>query len=534
VFAGISGGLGVYGRRVGWLCASAVLCGLAHPPLSAWGLILIAPAALLGSTLATRARVGFVYGWLWSFVYYLTLGHPLLYLIEQQTGSVVLSGVGLGLVAGLSALFGGLFGVLASQMGRSVLGVLGAAGAWALTQYLRGLGPFAFVWGHWSGALAPAPVLLQPVELVGAWGAEFLLALWNGLLGYGAWLVRQRQHRRAAGLALAIALGAGGLLAWSYARYGEWCLMDARLSKHTRLVALVQPNVNLARTYTPNEWTPIRQQIANQVRRASAVHPDRRMAHNLCPRPDLIVLPEVIEPDPMPENRSALQFWRLLAMETGVALLVGGYRTTHLDTRSLANTMFLFLPSGDWQYHDKVQLVPFGEYVPYREWLPFLRVFGVVASDLRAGTTLQPLHAGDLRIGAVICMESTYPWVARRLANAGANLLAVGSNESWFGRTAALEQHLAFCTLRAIETRRWIARCAPEGISAFIAPTGKVRSRAPAFAEATLDAPVHLRTTQTLYMRWGDWTVGAGAALSALAILTHRRKTPKESKARCR
>jgi len=86
VFAGISGGLGVCERRVGWLCASAVLCGLAHPPLSAWGLILIAPAALLGSTLATRARVGFVYGWLWSFVYYLTLGHPLLYLIEQQTG----------------------------------------------------------------------------------------------------------------------------------------------------------------------------------------------------------------------------------------------------------------------------------------------------------------------------------------------------------------------------------------------------------------------------------------------------------------
>jgi apolipoprotein N-acyltransferase len=110
------------GLQMGLLCASAFVSGLAHPPLSAWGLILCAPAALMGLTLATRARVGFAYGWLWSFVYYLTLGHPLLYLIELQTGSVALSVVGLSLAAGLSALFGGLFGILASQMGRTPLG----------------------------------------------------------------------------------------------------------------------------------------------------------------------------------------------------------------------------------------------------------------------------------------------------------------------------------------------------------------------------------------------------------------------------
>jgi apolipoprotein N-acyltransferase len=105
-------------------------------------------------------------------------------------------------------------------------------------------------------------------------------------------------------------------------------------------------------------------------------------------------------------------------------------------------------------------------------------------------------------------------------------LLAVGSNESWFGRTAALEQHLAFCILRAIETRRWVARCAPEGVSAFIAPTGAIRARAPKFAEAILDAPVHPRTLQTLYVRWGDWAVGVGVALITLAIAYNRRRTP--------
>ncbi|MFX5142222.1 nitrilase-related carbon-nitrogen hydrolase, partial [Acinetobacter baumannii] len=77
--------------------------------------------------------------------------------------------------------------------------------------------------------------------------------------------------------------------------------------------------------------------------------------------------------------------------------------------------------------HDKVQLVPLGEYVPYRQYLPWLSIFGVVEEDMYAGRDLQPLQAGDLKIGAVICMESTYPWIARAMANSGANLLVVGS-----------------------------------------------------------------------------------------------------------
>ncbi|MCX7993558.1 MAG: hypothetical protein N2651_07790, partial [Fimbriimonadales bacterium] len=175
-----------YGLLV--LIVSALLSGLAHPPLGASWLILIAPAPLFALVLHTRARVGFGYGWLWSFVYYLTLGHPLIYLIRLQTESLFLGVVGLILTAGLCALFGGLFGLLASQMSRSLLGILGAAGAWAFTQYLRGLGPFAFVWGHWSVALYDVPILLQPAELMGAWGLEFLVALWNGLLVYAFWL----------------------------------------------------------------------------------------------------------------------------------------------------------------------------------------------------------------------------------------------------------------------------------------------------------------------------------------------------------
>ncbi|MFN7019449.1 MAG: hypothetical protein ACK4RG_09330, partial [Fimbriimonadales bacterium] len=112
------------------LILSALLSGLAYPPLGASWLILVAPAPLFALTLQTRARLGFAYGWLWSLVYYLTLGHPLLYLIHLQTGNLFISVLGLLFAAALSALFGGLFGLIASQMPRTLLGILGAAGAW--------------------------------------------------------------------------------------------------------------------------------------------------------------------------------------------------------------------------------------------------------------------------------------------------------------------------------------------------------------------------------------------------------------------
>ena len=501
------------------LVLSALLSGLAHPPLGVWWLILIAPAPLFALTLQTRARLGFAYGWLWSFVYYLTLGHPLLYLIHLQTGSIFLSGLGLTLAAGLGALFGGLFGLMASQMPRTLLGILGAAGAWAFTQYLRGLGPFAFVWGHWSVALYNLPLLLQPAELMGAWGVEFSTALWNGLLAYAVWLWRGGRRRALGTLGAGMLVGAGVWLFWSAAKMGEWQRLNARLGTSTRLVALVQPNVNLAQTYTPDSWTPIRQRIAEQVRQASKLSAGGRETLHLSAQPDLIVLPEVIEPLPMPDSEPTLRFWQSLSQEVGTPLLVGGYRVARREPRQIANTMFLFLPQGEWRYHDKVQLVPLGEYVPFRELLPFLSVFGVVEEDMYAGRDLQPLTAGDLNIGAVICMESTYPWITRGMANAGANLIVVGSNESWFGRTAALEQHLAFGVLRAIETRRWVLRCAPEGISAFISPTGEIARRVPPFQPAIESQAINPIASETLYLRWGDWAVWIGVAVAVLAVL---------------
>lgn len=512
-----------YKRQVGIILLSAVFSGLAHPPLGWSWLILIAPAPLFALTLHTRARVGFAYGWLWSFVYYLTLGHPLLYLIRLQTESWGLSIVGLVLVAGLGGLFGGLFGLAASQMPRNGWGILGAAGAWAFTQYLRGLGPYAFVWGHWSVALYANPELLQIASIIGAWGVELLIALWNGLWGAVWHLYRAQRMRALAWMVASMVLGGSIYLLGGLVVEGGYSWRSRASSddfERNLWIAIVQPNVDLARMYTPDEWAQYRMRIVELVRQA----PQRRPVMIPATRtaPDLIVLPEVIEPFAMPDSEPAFRFWKSVAMEVQASLIVGGYRVADTEPRQIANTMHLFLPDGSWQYHDKVQLVPLGEYVPYRQFLPWLSLFGVVEEDMYAGSDLKPMQAGELKIGAVICMESTYPWIARAMANAGANLIVIGSNESWFGRTAALEQHLAFGVLRAIETRRWVVRSAPEGISAFISPSGDITRRAPAFEPAIVSESLQLTAPETLYMRWGDWMVGVGVALAVIAVAAAR------------
>lgn len=490
-------------RTLTIVLVSAVLSGLAHPPLNLWWTLLVAPAVLFWVLRGKSVRAGFGWAWLWHTVYGLTLGWSLTYLIHLRTGNIALSVVGLVLVAGLSGCYAGVAGALTTRMPPNILGALGVAGIWSLFQWLRGIGDFAFVWGQMAPAFYKTPVLIQIADVVGAWGMDFLIAFWNALLGFMAGHAPARRS----------ALVLGGMLWAGWLGYGLWSLptQQAFQGEAEVRVAIVQPNVNLARHYTPAEWEPIQERIFDLVRRASES------------RPDIIALPEVIEPYPMPENGFAFARWQALASETRSVLIVGGYRIVDSETEQWANTAHLFLPDRRWLYHDKVQLVPLGEIVPYRRFLPFLAWFGVVPEDISSGERVEPLEAGALRIGAIICMESTYPWIARLLVVNGANLLWVGSNESWFGRTPALEQHLAFSVLRAVETRRWLVRCAPEGYSALIAPTGNFERVEP-FVSTVVTKPVALRAEKTLYTQFGDWIIGLGAFGAILAWATGVRR----------
>lgn len=491
------------------LLVSAVGSAFAYPPVKMGWLILFMPSLWFRFLLTRSPKAGFGWGWLWGLVYGLTLGYPLTYLIHLQTGSVWLTVVGWVSVVALQGLFFGAFGWLATHAPKKRwLIPFWLASAWMLCQWSRGLGDFAFMWGTWAVVLAPYPPLLQVLDIGGAWGLEWLIAFLNGCWA-AAFMKEEPSPDNPRTRLLPLGMAALTLTSWlgyglvQKARFESWRREAA--TPHIP-VAIIQPNVDLARLYPEPEWELHRERALRQIKQIQG----RRL---------LAVLPESFEPHPLPQETATLRQWQILAQETGNNLLIGGYRIGEPKTGRFTNTAHLFLARGGYKFHDKVKLVPLGETVPLREYLPFLTAFGVVPRDLLPGEQLKPMAMdAQTQLGVVVCMESTFPWVSRALTANGANMLILISNESWFGRTAALDQHAAFTVLRAVETRRAVVRSAPQGVSGFYYPDGTSETL-PIFQERAQVQAIPLLKTKTVYVRFGDWMVIASVLLLVVSRL---------------
>ena len=210
--------------------------------------------------------------------------------------------------------------------------------------------------------------------------------------------------------------------------------------------------------------------------------------------------------------------------------LIGGAEYDWAQRKN-ANALFLMTPAGVVTgSYQKRQLVPFGEFVPGRRWMPFLEALHVTTFDMKAGADTQALLDGGPgigKIGATICFESSYPRLGREQVRRGAGLLVISTDDAWFGRTAAARQHSAIAAVRAAETDRYLVRSAATGVSQIVAPTGQVLAEAGLFRPAVVAAPVQSRSTLTPYVRWGDWFIGFCVLLLATHLLASQGSSPK-------
>jgi apolipoprotein N-acyltransferase len=170
------------------------------------------------------------------------------------------------------------------------------------------------------------------------------------------------------------------------------------------------------------------------------------------------------------------------------------------------NRAYLISPDGTPpQHYDKVHLVPFGEYVPFKTLLSFVNRLVSAAGDFEEGEKIAPLNHEDLSIGVLICFEAIFPEIARVHTQRGANILVNITNDAWFGKTSAPYQHLAMAVFRAVENRRPLIRSANTGFSAFIGPQGKIIARGDLFCEETLKESIDIsNSASTFYTRFGD------------------------------
>jgi len=177
------------------------------------------------------------------------------------------------------------------------------------------------------------------------------------------------------------------------------------------------------------------------------------------------------------------------------------------------------------QVYHKSKLVPGVELIPYVHYLKFmdylaLDLGGISGSYGRTpGVAIMENKAANIKVFPTICYESVYGEFVAEHVRKGANMLFIMTNDGWWGNTEGHRQHLQYARLRAIETRRWVARSANTGISAFIDPGGNITASLPYWQEGVLKASVTPGNYMTFYVKYGDLLSKAAVLFCILLIL---------------
>ncbi|MHC4277979.1 MAG: apolipoprotein N-acyltransferase [Planctomycetota bacterium] len=236
--------------------------------------------------------------------------------------------------------------------------------------------------------------------------------------------------------------------------------------------------------------------------------------------PDLIAWPSSSVPGRIPYDRMLVKLLSKLAQETGAFLLVGSsgydkFSRKQRRVKGVANSAFLLSPHGKIVgRYDKIQLVPFNEYLPLRGYVKWPSwIASSDMTDFRPGKELTVFSMNRHKFGVLICSENMFPELFRKMAAQGVDFMVSMTNEAFMDIPAAHYQILAMNVFRAIENHVSIVRTAPTGISSIIEPTGRITARVQDHnsndinVEGYLVKEIPLSSERTFYNRHGDWFV---------------------------
>jgi apolipoprotein N-acyltransferase len=485
---------GPAGLRLGWAVLAALAGGLAlaaaFPPVGVWPLAAAGPALLTAALWGRGVRATLLIGLIFGLAFFV----PLLSWVINVAWYAW---------AALAAADTVMFAVLTLAL-RLLLRLpawpLAVAGWWVSAEAVRDRWPWGgFPWGRLAMSQAGAPTA-RWAAVGGAPLLTFLVALTGAAL---AWLVltpsadgqgwrRHLRPRAVPALALAAAAGlaaAGPVLPAGPAAAG------------TATVAAVQGNVPHARdlpnllratTVTANHATAT-ERLAAQVRAGQR------------PRPDLVIWPENatdLDPRLYPPVYAEIS---AAVSDIGRPVLVGA-----VLQNPVRNAGLLWLPGrGPVAAYIKRRLVPFGEVIPFRGLLSHITsLVSLQPVNFTPGHRPVVFRTGRIRLGDVICYEVGFDNLVRSEVTAGANLLAVQTNDATFevdGQLGETLQQLAMARIRAIESGRAVVVASTTGVSAIIAPDGTITARTGTWRQAVLDGRVPLVTGLTLADRIGAW-----------------------------
>jgi apolipoprotein N-acyltransferase len=186
---------------------------------------------------------------------------------------------------------------------------------------------------------------------------------------------------------------------------------------------------------------------------------------------------------------------------------------------------------GAWSYADKSRLVVFGEYVPGRDYLPFLKNFKLPSGDLKAGEKVTALRIGGITVGPLLCFEGLFYDVSHQQSQNGAQVLAGMAIDDWYQGTTALEQLRVLAIWRAVETGLPVVRSVALGYSMAVDQKGNVIAAAPYGECVCLPAELTIEKTplKNPARPWFPWASAAAALLAVCAAIraNWRARKPK-------
>jgi apolipoprotein N-acyltransferase len=454
--------------------------------------------ASLGGEYPQPATPGqaFLLGWLSGVVWYAGSCYWVMYTMHIYGGlpTAVAAGV-LALFCLYLGLHGGIFALLLAWAARlsklragTRLALLVAPFAWVAVEFAR-TRITGFPWDLLGTAQVENIPLTRLATVTGVYGLSFEIVLVNTAFA-AAFLVR----RSARPLLLGAAVFAAAVLQFSVV-----VQPPPALAEHQ--ARLVQPNAPIDASWTPGEFRRTLTELQDQ-----SLQPPADESGDV----DLIAWPESPAPfyvnDPL--FRATIS---QIAEQAHAYVVVGAIGVKEparggLRPEELLNSAVLVAPNGAWTAHyDKIHLVPFGEYVPFRRLFSFARQLTREVGEFAPGAERTVFPLDHYTAGTFICYESIFPDEIRQFAARGAEVLVNISNDEWYGHTAAPLQHLNQARMRAIENRRWLLRDTNTGITAAIDPYGRVVTKAPRDARTTLSAPFGIIHGTTFYTRHGDW-----------------------------
>jgi apolipoprotein N-acyltransferase len=404
-------------------------------------------------------------------------------------------------LAGYCALYVGLFAAVLAWLTarRSISWALGVAPfVWVVAEWVRGHFLGGFPWGLLGYSQYRELVVIQVAELGGVYAVSFVLVAVNSAVA-GIFVA---PRRRALAGVIAVAILVTATLAFGAVRLEA---TEARRADTAR-VGIMQPSIEQPLKFDPNHAAQTLAIYVELTRRAAG------------DQPRLLVWPETALPGALRRDPALRHLLNDLVRTFHVPIVVGSIDVSDGVPVSYRNSAFLVTERGLQERYDKIQLVPFGEYVPFSALLGFVRGWAEFIADLEPGARPLVFPGPPAPFGVVICYEGIFPELVREFVKDGARFMVNMTNDAWFGMTSGPPQHLAMYPFRAVEHRLAVVRAANTGISAFIAPSGRIARSLPLFERGTLVDLIALHPTTTLYTRFGDWLVWLSAAITTAGL----------------